>query len=615
MLLQVALPLFILSVLAIPSQATTVVMLSDKQLIVDSRFIITGSIGRITSAWDESHSNIWTYVEVRPDKVLKGTLPVTTLVLKQLGGTDGVSGARVFGQPQFVTGQEALLYLNTGPDGSLHVAHAFMGMFSIVEETATGRKLVVRSNEASEVELLARRDEDSVTDRAPLDTYLNKIEETLQRESVQIAQIEAGRIDQPLVTIPSEYQRNSRESNGYRPEFVFIGNGVRWMEADSGQPVLYSLNRNSSPIAGGGDAEISRAMGAWSSQSGANIRLQIAGSSGNCGNVSDNVNTISFADCLNQLDPAFGCAGVVAQTSLNWTNESRVVGGRTFNRIVEADIVFNKGMDCFLSNSANLAEVACHELGHSIGLGHSGDANAVMWATAHGRGRDAVLGDDDKAGVLAIYPGSGGSGGGGGGGGGGGDTGGGGGDNGGGGGGGTGGGGGPVAIVSANLQNAVIGRVYKQALSAVGGTLPYRWSIVGGEMPPGLSLSPNGVLEGTPTKAGIYSIGVLVVDATSRGLDSKRVSLTVVGAGGNPSSFPIINRIKVKGSKKLWVYGENFRSDSLIILNGVAHSPKSFTQDSAGGQLFSKGKLNLGPEGSNLLFVQNTDNRSAAFFF
>jgi hypothetical protein len=152
-------------------------------------------------------------------------------------------------------------------------------------------------------------------------------------------------------------------------------------------------------------------------------------------------------------------------------------------------------------------------------------------------------------------------------------------------------------------------------LSAVGGTLPYRWSIVGGEMPPGLSLSPNGVLEGTPTKAGIYSIGVLVVDATSRGLDSKRVSLTVVGAGGNPSSFPIINRIKVKGSKKLWVYGENFRSDSLIILNGVAHSPKSFTQDSAGGQLFSKGKLNLGPEGSNLLFVQNTDNRSAAFFF
>jgi Matrixin/Putative Ig domain len=619
-LFRLTLPLFIISIFTFPSNATTVRMLSDKQLIVNSRFIITASVSHVTSAWDDSHSMAWTYVEVRPQRVLKGELSARTVVLKQLGGNDGASGIRVFGQPRFVPGQEVLLYLNTGPDGTLHVAHAFMGMFSVVEESETGRKLIVRSNEASEVEILSRRDEDSVTDRAPLDSYIQNIEETLQREATQIAQIEAQRIDQTVFAVPSEYSRKKRESSGYRPEFALIGGGVRWMQADSGQPVLYYLNSNSSPIGGGGQGEIARAMSAWSSQSGANIQLQVAGSTNNCGLVSDNVNSISFADCLNQLDPVSGCAGVVAITSTSWSSETRNVGGRNFNRLVETDIVFNKGMECFLGNSANLAEVACHELGHAIGLDHSFDSSAIMWATAHGRGRDAVLGEDDKAGVLAIYPGSGGGGSGGGGGG---SGGGGGGTGGGGGGGGTGGGGGgggtggggPVAITSVNLPNAVVGRLYKQALNAVGGSLPYRWSVAGGQIPPGLSLSLNGVLDGMPTKAGVYSIGVQVVDATSGNLDSKRVNITIVGPEGNPTTLPVINRVKVKGKKKLWIYGENFHDDSVIILNGILLSPNSFEQDGVTAQLFYKGKLNLGPGGSNLLFIQNSDNRSTAFYF
>jgi hypothetical protein len=608
-LIQAVISVIILSFCPSPLKATTVVMLSDEELIVDSRVIITARIGSVTSAWDQSHSMIWTYVEVHPNRVIKGNLSETTLVLKQLGGNDEHSGIRIFGQPQFVTGQEALMYLNAGLDGSLHVAHAFMGMFSIIEDGKTGSKIVVRSNGTVEVDVLSRRDEVSVTDRAPLNSYIKQIEETLHRESAQIAQIDALRADQPLVAIPPEYRRNKRESSGYKPEFAFIGGGVRWMQTDSGQPVVYDLNPSNSPIAGGGEAEIARAMNAWPSQSGANVRLQVAGSTGNCGVVSDNVNTISFGDCLNQLDPAFGCAGVVALTSLSWTNESRAVGGRNFNSLVEADVVFNKGMDCFLSNSANLAEVACHELGHSIGLEHSSDPSAMMWATAHGRNRDAVLSDDDKAGVLAIYP-SGSSGGGGSGGGGGGTGGGGGGT-----GGGTGGGSGAVAITSVSLPNAVVGRFYKQALSAVGGTFPYRWSAVGGQMPSGLSLSSSGILSGTPVKSGVYSIGVQVVDASSSNLDSKRVSITVVGPEGNPTNFPVINSVKVKGSKKLWIFGENFHANSILILNGIVLSPKSFEQNGTSGQLFYKGKLKLGTAGSNLLFVQNSDNRSAGFFF
>src|SRR6185503_14720398 len=47
-----------------------------------------------------------------------------------------------------------------------------------------------------------------------------------------------------------------------------------------------------------------------------------------------------------------------------------------------------------------------HEIGHSIGFGHSLDVNAIMYASARGNGRGATLGSDDIAVVTFLYPGS-----------------------------------------------------------------------------------------------------------------------------------------------------------------------------------------------------------------
>src|SRR5207247_1621877 len=81
-------------------------------------------------------------------------------------------------------------------------------------------------------------------------------------------------------------------------------------------------------------------------------------------------------------------------------------GGRTFGRIYEGDVVFNNNFQCFLGISANLAEVATHEIGHSIGFDHTPDSAAIMYASAHGNGRGATLGTDDIAAVSFMYPGS-----------------------------------------------------------------------------------------------------------------------------------------------------------------------------------------------------------------
>ncbi len=69
----------------------------------------------------------------------------------------------------------------------------------------------------------------------------------------------------------------------------------------------------------------------------------------------------------------------------------------------------------------------------------------------------------------------------------------------------------PIAIEQATVS-ANTGVSFSYALSASGGVGPYSWAAVGA-MPPGLSLGSNGVIQGTPTLAGTYSVAVRVTDS------------------------------------------------------------------------------------------------------
>ncbi|MFY9554760.1 MAG: matrixin family metalloprotease [Blastocatellia bacterium] len=589
-LLELALAVVVFCLLALPANATSFVMLSDTELIVNSRLIVTGRVVSTIGAWDDSGSMVWTYVKVRVDRVLKGESPGRTVVLKQLGGAVGEAGIRVYGQPGFSAGERVLLYLNTGTDGTLHTAHAFMGKFAVIEDRLIGAEFAERSV-SDEVESLAHYVTGDITNRAPMAAYVDKIQKTLQQETARIGEIDSRRTGEPIVVVPPEYSKIKLRSSDFTPQFVFFSGGVRWMEADSGQTIPYYVNPSSSPVSGGATAEITRALNAWPNQSGAAIRLQIAGQTGSCGIRTDNTNTISFGDCLNQLDPPVGaCSGIVALTAISWVRDARVIGGSTFNRLVEADIIFNKGMDCFLGTPANLAEVACHELGHSIGLDHSADPSAIMWASSHGRGHDAVLGADDKAGVLAVYPASPG-------------------------GGPAPGGGAPLSISTLSVNDGFLGRSYFSTLAAAGGTPPYRWSLVGGSLPPGLNLSANGTIEGVPTSTSTYSFAAQVFDSSNPSkADSRWFSIAIKTNDPGIPGFPVITRVKVKGDKKLRIWGENFRANSLIVLNGLIFDPISFEQDGTSGMFFVKGKLNLRAPGTNSVVIIS-DNNSAPYVF
>lgn len=64
------------------------------------------------------------------------------------------------------------------------------------------------------------------------------------------------------------------------------------------------------------------------------------------------------------------------------------------------------------------------------------------------------------------------------------------------------------------LPGAVIGQFYNEALSASGGTGPYTFSLIFGSLPPELTLSPAGVISGTPVNSiGTFNITVQATDS------------------------------------------------------------------------------------------------------
>ncbi len=85
------------------------------------------------------------------------------------------------------------------------------------------------------------------------------------------------------------------------------------------------------------------------------------------------------------------------------------------------------------------------------------------------------------------------------------------------------------AGVTANFSPppaAAVNVAYSDTLTATGGTTPYTWSVNAGTLPPGITLSPAGVLSGTPTATGSFSFSVNVIDANN-GVSTASVTLVV----------------------------------------------------------------------------------------
>ena len=69
-----------------------------------------------------------------------------------------------------------------------------------------------------------------------------------------------------------------------------------------------------------------------------------------------------------------------------------------------------------------------------------------------------------------------------------------------------------ISVATPALPRARVNRPFAARLRATGGSVPYRWSLVGGSLPRGVRLSTGGRVSGVPTRAGMFRLVVRVVD-------------------------------------------------------------------------------------------------------
>jgi hypothetical protein len=77
--------------------------------------------------------------------------------------------------------------------------------------------------------------------------------------------------------------------------------------------------------------------------------------------------------------------------------------------------------------------------------------------------------------------------------------------------------------------------VYGDTLTESGGSAPFTWSVTSGALPPGISLSADGNLSGTPTATGTFTFTVQVTDANNQ-TAAQATSITV--SAGVSTTFP-----------------------------------------------------------------------------
>jgi hypothetical protein len=71
----------------------------------------------------------------------------------------------------------------------------------------------------------------------------------------------------------------------------------------------------------------------------------------------------------------------------------------------------------------------------------------------------------------------------------------------------------PLAVVDAPLPPLDAGVEFHSLLHASGGVPPYVWSVAGGDLPEGITFTPEGLLAGRPTKPGTFALTLKVEDS------------------------------------------------------------------------------------------------------
>ena len=178
-----ALALSVICLLPAALRATVLLPAEFREIVNGSDIIAYGRVTETRVEWSDDRKNVDTLVSFQVGTYLKGG-PGEALVFKVPGGTIGRYRNVLVGAPQFHTGEEAVLFLNSRGREFPSVFGLNQGVFRVSLDTDTQRRMVTPP-------LLARGDTPEVVVRGaasrrslPLETFGAQVQ-TVLRETAR----------------------------------------------------------------------------------------------------------------------------------------------------------------------------------------------------------------------------------------------------------------------------------------------------------------------------------------------------------------------------------------------------------------------------------------------
>ena len=377
------------------ADATTIVGMNERTLARAADAIVIGTIADLeTVAGGDGAIN--TLVTIDVERAVKGRVGAR-VTLKQPGGLIGERGLWIAGSPRFVRGERQMLFLSAARDGTARTTALGLGQFTLAPHPRTAETMAERPSTARTLGTRPVR-------RVRLARLLRSIARALA----------GGGAGTPrALRQPDELTATGLERERVDAFTLMDSPQGRWAEPDRGEPVSYSLGGDGDRTLGLGPTlgALDDALAAWNG-AGTTLHLVRGEPVAPMPLFCDGLSQVVFDDLFDEMPTPNACSGILALGGYCTFIEHDQVNGQRFFRISEGNVTVNRGFGrCPFWTRTNLSEVLTHEIGHTIGLGHSAESesaapelrDATMYFHAHFDGRGASLRADDVAAVRFVY--------------------------------------------------------------------------------------------------------------------------------------------------------------------------------------------------------------------